>query len=84
MSIRGSDGYYSHTTQAASLFGAVTNAIEFFNSAFWKGPKPGPATVFRVNLVSKAVVYLVRAEALERWGRSVRPRDRRNGAEKRS
>jgi len=65
--IRGADGYYGHTTQATSLFGAVANAIEFFNSSFWKGPRPGPETVFKVNLVSKTAVYQVRADIVERW-----------------
>ena len=45
---------------ASSVFGAVASAKEFFESDFWKGPKPTPETLYRVHLFhhSKRLTYL--------------------------
>jgi hypothetical protein len=52
---------------ASSVFGAVAQAKEFFESDFWKGPKPTVDTLYRVHLVADERMFLVPAEALERW-----------------
>jgi hypothetical protein len=59
--------YYSHTTMASTVFGAVARAKEFFELDFWKGPKPTPETVFLVALVADTRIFRVTASALEKW-----------------
>jgi hypothetical protein len=59
---------------ASSVFGAVARAKEFFESDFWKGPKPTPETIYRVHLVAGEREFRVPAEALERWERARRVR----------
>ena len=34
--------YFAHTTMASTVFEAVAQAKEFFETDFWKGPKPTP------------------------------------------
>jgi hypothetical protein len=51
---------------ASSVFGAVSRAKEFFDSDFWRGPKPTEETLFKVNLVADDRTFLVPAEALAR------------------
>jgi hypothetical protein len=54
VSIRSSPGApnFAHTTMASTVFGAVARAKEFFETDFWKGPKPTPETIYRVHLVA--------------------------------
>ena len=51
--------YYSHTSKASSVFGAVSRAKEFFELDFWKGPKPTPETIYCVHLVADERIFLV-------------------------
>jgi hypothetical protein len=69
VSIRTGPGapYFAHTTMASSVFGAVARAKEFFESDFWKGPKPTPETIYRDHLVADEREFYVPAEALARW-----------------
>ena len=72
VSLRSAPGrpYYSHTTMANTVFEAVSRAKEFFESDFWKGPKPTPETIYRVHLVADERMFLVPAAALARWERN--------------
>ena len=69
VSIRARPGasYFAHTTMASSVFGAVAGAKEFFETDFWKGPKPTPETIYRVHLVADERVFRVRDQVLETW-----------------
>jgi hypothetical protein len=69
VSIRTGPGapYFSHTTMASKVFGAVAKAKEFFEDDFWKGRKPTPETVYRVYLVADERVFRVRDQVLETW-----------------
>ena len=59
-------GLYGHVTQAKTLFEAVATALEWFQSDFWRGPRPTRKTVFEVGLVPDGR-WWVSAEAVERW-----------------
>ena len=59
--------YYSHVTMARTLFQAVARAKEFFESDFWKGPKPKPETVYLVTLVGDERSFRVASQAVENW-----------------
>jgi hypothetical protein len=58
-------GLYGHITQARTLFEAVSTAMDWFRSDFWRGPRPTPETVFEVGLVPDGR-WFVRTEAVER------------------
>jgi hypothetical protein len=45
----GPDGEYQTNVEAESVQTAVRAAIRFFSDPFWKGPKPGPDTEYRVS-----------------------------------
>ena len=62
--------YFSHTTMASTIFEAVARAKEFFESDFWKGPKPRPETIYRVHLVADEREFRVPAADLARWERA--------------
>jgi hypothetical protein len=53
-------------TQAKTLFEAVSTAIDWFRSDFWRGPRTTLETVFKVGFVPDGR-WFVRAEAVERW-----------------
>jgi hypothetical protein len=55
---------------ASSVFGAVAKAREFFESDFWRGPKPTPETIYRVHLVADERMFLVLAAAMDRCERN--------------
>jgi hypothetical protein len=59
--------YYSHTTMGNSLFEVVADAMKFFESNFWKGPKPRRDTVFLVQLVADERRFYVRAAKVREW-----------------
>ena len=42
---------YVHVTGGRSLFGAVGNALAWFEDDHWKGPRPNERTVFDVTFV---------------------------------
>jgi hypothetical protein len=57
---------YGHVTQAKTLFEAVSTALDWFQSDFWRGPRPAREMIFEVGLVPDGR-WFVRAEAVERW-----------------
>jgi hypothetical protein len=59
-------GLYGHVTQAKTLFEAVSTALDWFQSDFWRGPRPAREMIFEVGLVPDGR-WFVRAEAVERW-----------------
>jgi hypothetical protein len=65
--------YFAHTTMASSVFGAVARAKEFFESDFWKGPKPKPETIYLVTLVGDERSFRVAGQAVEKWRDSKGP-----------
>jgi hypothetical protein len=44
-------GLYGHVIQAKTLLEAVSTAIDWFRSGFWRGPRPTRDTVFEVGLI---------------------------------
>jgi len=52
VSFRTTDGkLWCHVTAARSTHEAVREGWEFFQDAFWCGPKPNLKTVFEISLV---------------------------------
>jgi hypothetical protein len=54
---------------ATSVFEAFAKTKEFVEASFWKGPKPTPQTMFKVNLVADDRTFWVPAAALDKWER---------------
>jgi hypothetical protein len=67
VSFRHDGGEYSNTVMASSLFDAAANALEFFCSPDWKGPRPRRDTILDVTLVGDHRRYRVLAGRIERW-----------------
>jgi hypothetical protein len=62
---------YWVTTVGDTLFEACATALDFFEQAFWKGPKPQPDTVLEVPVVGSHKSYRVRASRVRTWQRAV-------------
>lgn len=58
---------FIHVTASETLFGAVSQAIDWFNDPFWKGPKPMRETIFDVSVVGREGRWRVAAETVEKW-----------------
>src|SRR5215471_11282237 len=54
-------GTYTHVTAGDTLFEAVNRAMNWFADPYWRGPRPGPNTVFEVTLVGDARKWRVTA-----------------------
>ena len=46
---------------------SVANALDWFTDPFWKGPRPGPDTVFEVTTVGDERRWRVRARRVMEW-----------------
>lgn len=60
------DGY-TFVTSGKSLYEAVSNAMDAFESSWWKGPKPTRETMFDVSIVGRDERYRVSARRVLEW-----------------
>ena len=60
-------GTYTHVTAGDTLFGAVSRAMKWFADPYWRGPRPGPNTVFEVTLVGDERTWRVTARRVLEW-----------------
>ena len=62
-----SGGEYSNTAMGRTLFEVAANALEFFCSLHWKGPRPQRNTILHVTVLGEQQRHRVLAGRVERW-----------------
>ena len=60
-------GTYTHVTVATRSFEAVSKAMNWFADPYWRGPRPGPNTLFEVTLVGDERTWRVTARRVREW-----------------
>lgn len=60
------------TSGGASLFAVAADALRYFASPHWKGPKPTNQTVLEITLVGDDRKWHVRSSRVEQWCQLVR------------
>lgn len=67
VSFHHSSGEYSNTAMGSCLFDVAANALEFFCSAHWKGPRPQRNTILLVTVLGAQQRHRVLAGRIEQW-----------------
>jgi hypothetical protein len=57
---------YVYVCSGKSLFDVGQKAINFFNTGFWKGPKPRPNDSLKISLIGEKRSWRVRVERVLR------------------